>query len=259
MPRRSGPTLLELASRTQRAPTVAPPRTPPERPERRLRVKRERPAPEPAEIIDDAPSIPRIVRVPVGYLFIAGALVVALMVGGYLVGYRRASSALRDRERALAQRELETAVQDPLLSQAPVNPGLLPSAGRSATNPTSTPTTDPASARSPQQGGAAPAAAPGEDPRTPGLNYFIVARDLPEEAERAAAFLRDNGVPAFVATSNNAGLRLLIALEGFTSEAMRAGEHLPFKARLQSLGRIWKRDHAGATDWADAYPARYSG
>jgi hypothetical protein len=259
MPRRSGPTLLELATRSPRTPSRPAPAPRKEPRERKPLFRRDRPAPAPEPEIADGPGIPRIVRLPVGYLFLAGALVVVLIVGGYLIGYRRADSALRDRERSLAQRELESAVQDPLLDEAPLNPDLLPSAGRSgtptgATNQPRQPAASTEPAASP-----VPSTAPGADQRTPGLNYFIVARDLPDEAERAAAFLRDNGVPAAVVPSSSTGLRLVVALQGFTGEQMRAGEHNALKVRLQSLGRIWKRDEGGTTDWDDTYPAKYSG
>ncbi|MFG0274690.1 MAG: hypothetical protein ACF8QF_06505 [Phycisphaerales bacterium] len=254
MPRRSGPTLLELATRSPRTPSRPAPREEPR--ERKPFFRRERPDPAPEPEIAEGPAIPRVVRLPVGYLFLAGALVVVLIVGGYLIGYRRADSAVRDSERTRAQRELESAVQDPLLDQAPLNPDLLPSAGRSGTPAAATnqprqqaPAAEPAPAST----------EPGADPRTPGLNYFIVARDLPDEAERAAAYLRESGVPAAVVPSSTGSLRLVVALQGFTGDQMRAGEHNTLKARIQSLGRIWKRDMGGTTDWADTYPAKYSG
>lgn len=238
--------MLELASRGARAPSHQAPSRPESAPPRRVEVVEEH---APHAPIEESPAIPRAVRVPMGYLFLAGAGVVALVVMGYLLGYSRASSATRDMERDSAQRELESAVQDPLLEQSPVNPNLLAggegeSVGAAgATNETRRPA-------EPRSGG---------DPRTPGMNYFVVARDLPEEAQRAVEFLESNGVPAMVAPSGNPNLRLVVALRPFTGEEIRAGEHLSFRARIQSLGRIWKRDHDGAADWADAYPAKYSG
>jgi len=259
MPRRGGPTLLELASGGSRTPTWGEGRE--ERPnrERRVRFRRERPEkpPKPEPEPEDGPSLPRAVRVPMGYIFVAGALVVVLVVGGYLVGYRRADSALRDRERLLAQRELESAVQDPLLEDAPVNPQLLPSAGASPeTKSTTNATNEP---RQAERQAPAREAAPGADPRIPGLNYFIVAYTSPEEAQEAVDFLAANGVNAAVFETRDDRFRHVIALRGFTSEQMRAGEHLTYKNRLQSLGRVWKRDEGGSTDWADTYPAKYSG
>lgn len=263
MPRRGGPTLLELASGGSRTPTWGEGREERPKRERKVRFRRERsekppkPKPEPEPDLDDGPSLPRAVRVPMGYIFVAGALVVVLVVGGYLVGYRRADSALRDRERLLAQRELESAVQDPLLEDAPVNPQLLPNAGASPETTSGTNATN--EPRQPERQAPAREVAPGADPRIPGLNYFIVAYTSPEEAQEAVDFLAANGVNAAVFETRDDRFRHVIALRGFTSEEMKAGEHESFKARLQSLGRIWERDHGGSANWADTYPAKYSG
>src|SRR5205085_11509481 len=72
--------------------------------------------------------------------------------------------------------------------------------------------------------------ATGGDPRIAGFNYLTIASKLDKDtAERAVAFLNENGVKAFAvpvartgSTANNPSSYTLYALQGITREELRA-------------------------------------
>jgi hypothetical protein len=98
-----------------------------------------------------------------------------------------------------------------------------------------------------------------DDPREPGLNYFRLVT-MPGNArasgERAVRFLRRNGVDAALVPMKNNNSLKLIALRGFESPNSDPAAR-QFKRRLQSLGREWKAQHRGSSDWEDLYPEKY--
>jgi hypothetical protein len=98
------------------------------------------------------------------------------------------------------------------------------------------------------------------DPRRAGMNYFClvtVTEQHRPELERAAAFLRRNAVEARpLPAQGSPHLVQLIALKGFERPFSdpQANEYTNL---LRSLGRIWKAEHGGASDWRDLYPVKY--
>ncbi len=229
-----------------------------DKPRVRVPVDGDRPAREPSAPVAGAgaPQIfsgaGRSIRVPMGYVFLAVAAGIALLFVGFFIGHSRANSkALADR-RAQSAALLEDSVADPLAelgsrvnpqaNQPPVNSPVRPAGGGS-------PTTQPDAGRA--------SAAVGLDPRAPGLNYFICARLREPEAIRAAEFLSANGVAAAVTPADNPTLRLVVATRGFTREEMRGGEAAGLRARITSLGRIYKDQQKGPTNFHDVYPEKY--
>ena len=98
------------------------------------------------------------------------------------------------------------------------------------------------------------------DPRTPDLNYFCL-ETMParyrDQAERAVEFLGRNGVDAAIIPVNNSRIQL-VALKGF-KEPYRNPQAQEYRNLLRSLGRAWKLEHKGWSDWSDTYPAKYTG
>jgi len=96
-----------------------------------------------------------------------------------------------------------------------------------------------------------------DDPRRPGLNYFCLATMPPKyraEAEKAVRFLQRNRVDAAIVSVDNRWLQV-IALKGFekaTSPPARDYERL-----LRALGKAWKAEHRGWSDWHDLYAIKY--
>ncbi len=188
----------------------------------------------------------RAIRVPLGYVFIAGAVAVACMALTYSIGFQ---TGQHKRDRLDAQRLQSSAdpvrdvpTRDPLLAQT------------DTTRPSQTRTSAPANNASP------PRSRPAQtgDVRVPDLNYFIVLYDGPEEAERAAAFLRTNGVDAAVIPANNGRFRYVVSLMGFASSEVGSGAYEAHRNELRRLGRIWKRDHNGTRDFSEVWPQKYT-
>jgi hypothetical protein len=171
-----------------------------------------------------------------------------------------------------AQRELELAgVRDPLKGDSiPLNPGLvtpdrtagaIPGAGQGTKPPqpqpnkaSQTPPVPPA----PKPASPAPSSANPADTREIGLNYCVAASLLTkEQAERAAGFLRDNGVKAIAVleagagASNNPDSWRVVVLEGITGQEYR--DRGPIRNRVEAdltrLGEIYRRDPQGRVDF----------
>ncbi|MHB1158605.1 MAG: hypothetical protein ACYC26_17410 [Phycisphaerales bacterium] len=141
------------------------------------------------------------------------------------------------------------------LRQTPVN-GLLLRTDESASAPENE-TGVPASAgMSPSPQSPSPSS-PSADPRVPGYNYFCLATMPPKyraEADRAVAFLQRNRVDAAVFSVDNHWLQV-VALRGFdTASSPQAKD---YQSLLRSLGRSWKAEHRGWSDWSDLYAVKY--
>ena len=169
-----------------------------------------------------------------------GLLLVTLAIGviGFYLGRAVAptSNDLRSSDR-LAQHRA-----------SPINSALMQS------HRTSTPdqTTPAATSNTTHQPVTTPAT-PAADPRQIGHNYYCLATltlNYREEAERAKAFLARNDVDARVIKVQNQWLQLIV-MKGFESpnsqDAKRYGN------LLRSLGRAWKSEHRGWSDWSDLY------
>ena len=95
------------------------------------------------------------------------------------------------------------------------------------------------------------------DPREPGYNYFCLATMPPKyraEAEKAVRFLRDNRVDAAVISVDNRWLQV-IAVKGF--EKASSDEARDYERLLRALGKAWKAEHRGWSDWHDLYAIKY--
>lgn len=202
-------------------------------------------------------SAGRSIRVPVGYVFLAVAAGIALLFAGYFVGHSRANAKVMAERRAQSAALLDDSVADPL---AALGSQVSPGGNQPATNPPrqgATPPQTRPTGTAPRPGAGQASAAVGLDPRAPGLNYYICARLREEEAVRAAEFLSANGVAAAVTPADNPTLRLVVATRGFTREEMKGGEASALRSRISSLGRIYKEQHKGPTDFHDVYPEKH--
>lgn len=189
-------------------------------------------------------SQPVYVRMPRGLGLGLGVVVVALVVVGFQLGRIAGGDGL-DGEQRSNQKLAEARV-------GPINPALLQ---------TDTPgrTVDPGlknGKNSPNTtAGASPTA--NGDPRQVGLNYFCLAT-MPAkyraDAEKAVAFLKSNQVDARVFVVQNRMLQVIV-LRGFEKPYSRDAKQ--FENLLRSLGRVWKAEHRGWSDWSDLYAIKY--
>jgi hypothetical protein len=95
------------------------------------------------------------------------------------------------------------------------------------------------------------------DPREPGMNYFCLATMPPKyrgEAEKAVRFLQHNRVDAAIVSVDNRWLQI-IALKGFARSTSDAADD--YERLLRALGKAWKAEHRGWSDWQDLYAIKY--
>ena len=192
----------------------------------------------------------RTIRLPVGYLLLAAGVVVALVVAGYMLGYRRAERTVQagfDESLLAAVRRSEQAVRtrDPLLA----GPFAEAPGTEAAVAP---PAQAPLAQRSPEP----PIFS---DPRQPGLSYFVLAETVATGAERLARYCRERGLEAYVVGKEKSRFRRVIALPGFDPADRSSPEVKALEARIRSIGDTWKDQEQGATDLRDTYPSLFRG
>ncbi len=212
----------------------------------------------PASVLDTA-SQGRVYHVSATMAYMGIALIIVLLSITWVVGYARGNE--EGKGKAAEEAEPKTLEYQP--SQTPevlddparvIEPRVTPEPGPRVSPPTPVLAWDGRT-----------------DPREAGVNYFAIVRMRWNDAEAAAAFLSEHGVPsAAVPVSSsvdlarvraNNGLCFVIALEGFPSESFRASksERDALVVRIKDAGRVWK-EQGGTDDFSDGgLWARYDG
>lgn len=205
----------------------------------------------------------RTIRVPMGYLFFAIAGVIALIFGGYMLGYaQRDRLAEQDKLRALTSDDPDGtgggSIADPLNrgGSEQNTPNRSGAGGSTQQVNNNGSTQNPSRTGSPLENvwfvrdGV-------RDPRETGLNYFILATNYPwDEAERAALYLGQNGVGAVVYPSSRSDRWNLSTRRGFEGGTFRDQEAQDLVERIKQIGERFQSTERGATDFDDLYPAR---
>ena len=177
-------------------------------------------------------------------LRVAVILVIALLmvIAAYMVGSSRGQRA--GREALLAERTEEARLTEearPASARVPSeNP---PAAPQGATSEAGVLT-----ARAPL-----PPSAPGEDPREPGLNYFVLASTLEENAAKVVAFCRARGLDAYVVRDHNGRLREVTVLPGFREADRGTPAFRQLEEHVREVGRQFRASGPGNTDFGDRY------
>ncbi|TVQ61218.1 MAG: hypothetical protein EA378_09375 [Phycisphaerales bacterium] len=240
------------------------------------------------------------VQAPVAYLYLSLAAVLAVLflvwTAAYSMGRHDERSGYRDR--LAADRDEGPLVSDPLNQVAdrgssgrtgstpppPVDRPVTGGRSGEARQPTTTPREEPRpptrTEASPAPGGS-PAPATGatailtpgggvaSDPRESGLNYLVIASNVPqEEASRLPAFLDEFGIPAIAVPNldrsgrpaNNPPRYTVVVLQGVPGNqfSARAEERRRLEQRIAQLGRVWQRERGGSTDFRDPLWSRYN-
>jgi len=240
---RNTPALFEVFGRMNATPShpveVAPTFTPP-----RAHVESIAPEAAPASA---GPSSPRIIRLPIGYIYVALAVVVVAIVGSYFVGVSRGT------QRALQTLEgggSQPPINDPTLN-AGDGGGANPGAGTPIQNRNTAPNPAPGNAASPTNPGPT---MPGRrtldrDTRQAGLNYIIIERFEPDEAWAVKEFLKRNGIDVLVLKDNNPALLQVVTAEGFRGWSSNAAAQA-LDQKLERLGRQWRSRERGSKDFS---------
>jgi len=184
---------------------------------------------------------PVILRVPRGLALLILLGVLGLIVLAYAVGHSRGDAA--------GVARLEQQWKD---ESAWSRPRLPPRVAGGATSASSS--------DAPKALGEGVGVAPKDDFRTPGQNYFVLAHYPDQRAQALAAFLETYGVEIALVSGHNTRLAKVVALRGFSREALTSEERRDYESRLRRLGREWKAANDGkGKDLSDLYLERYEG
>ncbi|UCD74583.1 MAG: hypothetical protein JSV91_12440 [Phycisphaerales bacterium] len=212
----------------------------------------EGPAP-PVEVSANWLSPGRRLRVPVGYLFLAGGAVIALIIVAYMTGYGAGERAVQAEFGGRISNAWESGgpVSDPLVQPTQGGTARLQARGDGeAASPDGRggETTESRPTAPPDRSGWGPLES---DPRQPGSSYFILAETRAEGARRLAEFCRANGLEAYVVPGHNARFRCVTVLPGFGS---RSGPQVQrMREEIHRIGGLWKAKYPVESDLKDAY------
>jgi hypothetical protein len=217
----------------------------------------------------------RNVKIPVGYVYMAIAVVLFVVVLAYVYGFASGERSAKDK---LDQRRIEELAQQAALPKVdPLKAGETPPSIRSeGREEHREPARDGGGAR-PQRGTpagdrrgetappATPPAhpeqdlgpAPGTDPRVPGLNYFVLAHTSTVGGQRIVEFCRRHGLDAHLVPDNNGSLRVVIVTPGFASGDRKSPEIAALESRIRAVGIKFRDAGSNNRDFGDAYPMKF--
>lgn len=189
-------------------------------------------------------------------LLLAGAGVIAVCVLIWSVAYDVGKGEAEEAARRQLRLQADGTVRDPLNADLPLNTNLV----RPETRP-SAPSAAPdgsGGAGTPNQSGQAAASATG-DPREVGKNYLQLVTTDKTEADALVKFLGENGVSAFQVSldgpgtgANNRARFTVFCSRGISREELK--DRVPARTELDDavgrLGRVWKGERRGSTDFS---------
>jgi hypothetical protein len=190
----------------------------------------------------------RAVRVPAGYLLLAGVGVAAAMVAVFVWGFSRGEATARSEtaktlEAAVAARSVRDPLGDPGSTARADEVGSAGAVEIDAGRGTAPQATEPI----------------GGDPRRPGLNYFVLAHATVETAPELVAYCRSQGLEAHVVADHNGVLRKVIVTPGYADGARRSETVQALERRIRDVGLSWKGQRRGNADFSGAYAELFRG
>lgn len=204
---------------------------------------------------DGEGRLDRSIRVPVGTVMMATAVVILLLIGAYVAGSMRTKAVLqRDFDAQLRSVGIDPALRasDPMTEEGLGGPLI------------ESPPSDQAS----QGAGAGPAVTGDDDrtassgaiesdPRREGLNYLVLIETQPGGALRLAGFCRDRGLEAYVISGHNPRSRRVIVLPGLPTRDESDPEVIRLRRRVNDVGTAWQSRYPGESNLSDAYFLAY--
>lgn len=199
----------------------------------------------------------RVIRLPVGYVLLAAALMIVVVVTAYMVAFKRGQSTGKAE---LSQMVNDLSGSEPRVTNDPLTDlNAPPSGARGALTDSPTARKSSAAASGLQIRPSSAWGAITADPRKKGLNYFVVAETREPGAKKIAEFCRNNGLETYVIPGKNDGLRRVIVLPGFESGVRSSPEVKSLESRMQDVGDKWKKFERGNSDFRGAYPSLFNG
>jgi hypothetical protein len=190
----------------------------------------------------------RTVRLPIGYLLLAAAVVLVAVVAAFTVGYGRGQARTRSE---LEQQWLATNQQTLAVPPAETLPA--PPSRTPVVLPAPADATETTAARQTPEWGPIHS-----DPREAGKNYFVLIHTRRESAMRLAQFCRDHGVEAYVIRAKNVSLHKVVALPGYGKGERTADFVRALERQIEEVARKWKLQ-VNPRDELAHYPEKFEG
>ena len=204
----------------------------------------------------------RVLRVPIGYVFMGVFVVLVALFTTYTIGYKqRDNLAQRDKELA-AQNETRQIV-DPMIQRSlppaavthppTATPPVAAPPTHANTKSITDPTENPAAGSSSSAARLTVVEKPADDPRQVGLNYAVVATLPLREATAAGQYLASKGFGVALVPLSDKKLWQVTPTRGFEGDKYQAAEGKAFEKSIKDLGKAFKRDMKGASDFSDLF------
>lgn len=191
----------------------------------------------------------RVVRMPVGFLYVGVAVALGLALGGYFLGQHQGAARVeaewaRDRidsmsaERVLLQTsEVDTAPTEPITVVEPAPSSSVGPGERATTTPP---------------------AGDGSDPRVPGLNYYVICHPSRSKVDELLAFCRSEGLEAHLGFNLKGDPKIYVT-PGFRAGEGSSESMVALRARIRSVGILWnRRDPGQNSDFSTHYPEKHA-
>lgn len=204
---------------------------------------------------------PRTLRVPVGYLFVTGGVLILLLATAYGIGFNRGEHAGRqlraqDQQDVLQRQSRMNAVSEvaepggALAPMSTVQPSSAPNAQRADSLPDLTPSRGSRSET--------PAPIPDES-RKIGLNYYVIDHPSQQKVDQLITFCLENGLQARRTSTLGGGAKVYV-LPGFEPGGSRNPEIIRLLDRIREVGILWKRlAPRQNSDFSTRYAEKYKG
>ena len=251
----SQPALYELIRRRNEEQGDSPPR-PMQSPTVQEPSRRETIAPkvngdseDEGPMLGDLLAPGRSIRVPIGYLFVGAAAIVALAVLAYVVGHSSGeghAKAVLDQEAVDEFNAQNSArmMSDPLANTPPrVRPP------KGSNSPSAGPGEDP------PRGRAGPIES---DPREIGTNYYYLVYTDRSKAIEFAEFCRQSGLEAYVVHGDNPELRRVMVVPGFAAGQSSLPEFRQLREQIEDVITRWKLKTSNR-ETLTYYPEKFKG
>ncbi|MAJ46381.1 MAG: hypothetical protein CBC35_03585 [Planctomycetes bacterium TMED75] len=205
---------------------------------------------------EEIPSVPspvegssRTLRIPVGFLLIAGAAVVVLLIGAYGLGFHRGGESVRAMEDLDRRDALERQVRMNTISEVDE-----PGGGSSRPQVSNEEAGGVVSGANPSS---VPASAVFADPRIPGLNYYVIDHPSRGKVDELVEFCRQYGLDAHQ-TLTPKGSPKVFVLPGYARGERDQERFVQLRERIQQVGVQWDRQDPGQnSDFSTHYAEKY--
>ena len=206
---------------------------------------------------------PRTLRVPVGFLFVTGGVLILLLATAYGIGFNRGEHAGRQLRAQDQQDVLQRQSRMNAVSEVAEPGGALalassfqPSSDQSAPPVDSVTNLASTAGRTTRSETSASSL---DESREIGLNYYVIDHPSQQKVDQLITFCLENGLQARRTTTLGGGAKVFV-LPGFEPGGSRNPEIIRLLDRIREVGILWKRlAPRQNSDFSTRYAEKYKG